>query len=114
MKNLILIGLVVIFAGCQTGGNWTANELSEWYIGLQESDSHFFSPLYYRGTNEEYHFFICRSMDTWVPVKVVKDQINIADVRPYMEISQTKIFPGYYIVDPKHKFTKVTEINQQR
>ncbi len=56
MKNLILIALIFFFAGCKTGGNWTATELSDWYIGIQESDSNFLSPLYYQGTDQYYRY----------------------------------------------------------
>lgn len=94
---------------CQTGGNWSAIELRDWYLGNQETDSRFLSPLFYQGTDEKYHHFICRSMDTWVPVKVVKEQINISDIRPYGQVSQGMPFPGYYSVDPEHGFMKLSE-----
>jgi hypothetical protein len=109
MKIFILIFLSLFVLSCQTGGNWSARELQEWYIGNQETDSQFISPLFYQGSDEKYHHFICRSMDKWVPVKVNKEQINISDVRPYDQTSKNKSFPGYFIVEPKKGFEKVTE-----
>ena len=110
MKFLVTcLFVVLLLVGCQTGSHWTAKELSDWYIKLKESDPRFLSPLYYEGTNENYHYFVCRSMDTWVPVKVSKEEIDIEDIRPYVSVSQAEHFPGYYSVDPEQGFRKVRE-----
>lgn len=110
MKFLVTSFFVVfLIVGCQTGGHWTAEELSDWYIKLEQSDPRFLSPLYYRGTDQHYHYFLCRSMDTWVPVKVSKGEIEVEDIRPYESVSQAEHFPGYYTVDPEQGFRKVRE-----
>ena len=114
MKIFLFIFLSLFILSCQTGGNWSATELREWYIENQETDSRFISPLFYQGTDDKFHHFISRSMDTWVPVKVNKEQINISDVRPYDQTSKSQSFPGHYIVDPKKDYAKVTEIKNQR
>ena len=48
-------------------------------------------------------------MDTWVPVRVSKEEIPIEDTRPYSMPSRAPNFPGYYIVDPTLGFARVPE-----
>lgn len=108
MKQLIAAMILsLLLVGCQTGGTWTARQLGAQYIGLKKTDSRFLSPLYYQGTDEKFHYFMFRSIDTWVPVKVRKAEIEMADIRPHLSISQAKAFPGYYAVDPERGFAKV-------
>ena len=110
MKFLVAsIFAVYLLVGCQSGGHWTANELRDWYVKLEQSDPRFLTPLYYRGTDQYFHYFLCRSMDTWVPVKVSKEEIDIEDIRPYESVSQAEYFPGYYTVDPEQGFKKISE-----
>lgn len=111
MKSFLkIVGILFLFmTGCQTGGHWTAEELKEWYLHAKTADSRFISPLYYQGTDEKYHYFICRSIDVWVPMKVTKEEILIDDIKPYKSSSNTSDFPGYYIVDPEKNYSKTTE-----
>lgn len=114
MKQATLsIFLALTLIGCDTGGEWSAKELKEWYVKLDKSDSWPLSPLYYQGSDKEYHYFICRSMDTWVPVWVRKEEIEIEDLKPYATTSQSSNFPGHYKVDPANDFCKVVENNNQ-
>lgn len=82
---------------------WTANELRDWYGGL---DEHRFQPgpVFYRGSDAEFHHFAVRSMDAWVMPRVRRDEIEL-DVRPRLGISSDP-FPGYYVVDPLDEFRK--------
>jgi hypothetical protein len=108
MKNLALI-LLLTLSGCQTGGLWTAGELKDWYVRRSEPEPRFLSPLYYRGTDERFHHFIYRTMDTWVPVKVRKEEIGMKDEKPHQRISSSTTFPGYYSVDPAKGFERIRE-----
>ena len=39
MKFLVAsIFAVYLLVGCQSGGHWTANELRDWYVKLEQSD----------------------------------------------------------------------------
>ena len=107
MKKVDILLTSLVLLGCDTGGEWKAEELRNWYFELSKADSRFLSPLYYQGTDEDSHHFTCRSMDTWVPVRVRKEEINIQDVRPLKSASQTRSFPGYYAVDPEKAFAKL-------
>jgi hypothetical protein len=98
----------LLLAGCQTGGQYTAEELKEWHAQLKSSNSQFITPLYYTGTDETSHHFICRSMDVWVPIEVPKYEITIEDVRPY-QTSSLQNSTAYYIVNPEDNFSKTTK-----
>ena len=113
--KLLATTLLVFFllVGCQSGGHWTANELRDWYVELKQFDPEIVSPLYYRGTDQRFHYFTCRSIDTWVPVKVSKEEIEIADIRPHESVSQSENFPGFYSVDPEQEFRKIIDTNQK-
>ena len=107
MKKLISALLLALLFSCQSGGVWSAQELTEWHGSLTESRAEFISPLYYRGTDAQYHYFLCRSMDTWVPVQVKTEEIKLTEVKPYVSASQSRNFPGYYAVDPGNGYTKI-------
>jgi len=111
-KIMITIFVCLLFLGCQTGGHWTANELGEWYVELKQNNPRLLSPLYYQGTDNNFHYFVCRSIDTWVPVKVDKEEIEMEDIRPYLSVSQSKNFPGYFVVDPEYDFKKINDTKQ--
>lgn len=98
--------LVLATVGYQRLRNrlWTANELRGWYSHLDTRRS-FLGPLHYRGSDEEFHYFVVLSMDSWVFPKVRRDEIAL-DVRPRLAASGEP-FPGYYTVDPLHEFRKV-------
>lgn len=103
-----LILLAALLCGCQNEGSWSAEQLREWHFE-QRSNSKFVTPLYYRGSDDNFHYFMCRSLDSWVSVKVQNEQINILDVRTILTSSQSENFPGYYIVDPQNNYRKVPE-----
>jgi len=79
--------------------------LRDWYTRLEDTNPRFLSPLYYQGTDDRFHYFICRSMDTWVPVRVKREEITIADPRPL----EPRALSNYYAVDPGNGFKKKQE-----
>ncbi len=114
MKKIFLLLITYVFLfSCHSGDQWSAEKLRNWYIDLKESDSRFLSPLYYQGTDEKFHYFICRSMDSWVPIKVLKEEIIIKDEEPYLSASQADHFPGYYPVDPGNGFMRIENENKK-
>ena len=97
MKRLLLILTLSLLASCQSGGHWTAHELKTWHADYSDS------PLYYQGSDESFHYFICRPVDNWVPVKVDREEITL-EKEIKRESSSLGKFPGYYTVDPEDKF----------
>ena len=52
-------------------------------------------------------------MDSWVPIKVLKEEIIIKDEEPYLSASQADHFPGYYPVDPGNGFMRIENENKK-
>jgi hypothetical protein len=107
IRIIISIALLFCLSGCKKDV-WTADELQRWYSPLKQGNPSFVSPLYYRGTDNNYHYFICRSMDDFVNIKVIKEEIRLDDIKPAISIS-SKPFPGYYAVDPNNGYKRVDE-----
>jgi|GEM_PF-2379536 len=110
MKSLLpflLLPCTLFFSACQTGGTWTADELAQWHQSVTEGLPAHVSPLWYQGSDERYHHFLCRSMDSWVPVSVPIEQITMDDLKDYQGTSSSAPFPGYYKVDPQNGFSKL-------
>lgn len=92
-------------AGCGVN-TWTGQELTSWYISNKSKYPTFYSPLYYRGSDKHYHYFICRALDSYVNMRVKRDEINIDDVRASIGVFR-KPFPGYYAVDPNDNYNRI-------
>lgn len=124
MKKSILILIVTstIFS-CTTIGmmrTWTVQETKDWYqeyyVGQPVQPRPFVSPIYYRGTDDKFHYFISRYLDEWVYIKIKKDELTIADERPKSKIfsggSSTSSF-GYYPVDPHDNFKRIEQVSKE-
>ena len=102
----ILIMFLMTGCGVRT---WTAQELTNWYTSNVDRSPAHYSPLYYRGSNENYHYFIYRVFDSFVNVKVKRDEIEIDEVKPAIGIFG-KPFPGYYSVDPNDNYNRIDNL----
>jgi hypothetical protein len=95
---------------------WTVQEATDWYkkyyINQPIRERPLVSPLYYRGTNNEFHYFICRSIDEWVYIKIDINQLKLKDIQPVWDYETSKNLDsssnyGYYQVDPINNFERV-------
>lgn len=89
---------------------WTAKEVQEWHATWgAATESKPESPLFYRGSDAEHHYFSCRPIDSWVLMKVSREQIEIDDEQPYVGSGPFRSgpFPGYYTVDPSDGFKRI-------
>jgi hypothetical protein len=107
-KISIVIAFLCLLSGCAKSV-WTADELKEWYSTTDDNPL-LHGPLYYRGTDNQYHHFICRSLDDWCFFKVNKNELPLSDVRPLINIFFGSPFPGYYVVDPAHGYKRIEEM----
>ena len=59
---------------------WTKKEVIEWHerFGSMERGG-----LGYQGSDEEHHHFIARPVDSWVFIKVKRDELKMDDERPF-------------------------------
>ena len=100
--------IIVVFLTCLSGCSnnlRTADEIQEAYSICKTHNPSFTSLLHYRGTDSEYHYFIYRSTDDFVLIKVKKEEIQLTDVRPPIAASGKPFC--YYSVDPIYGFKRV-------
>ena len=77
---------------------------------MQDTRNEFsYSPLYYRGTDKYYHYFICRAFDSFVNIRVKWGEVEIDEVRPPIGVFG-KPFPGYYAVDPNDNYNRIDNL----
>lgn len=113
MKRNILTCIIiftVIFTGCavsNVGGqkSWTVSELQAWY----NKNSSTSNCILYRGSDLQTHHFLSRAIDEWIFLTIKKNELDIADERPYNANSLGKL--GYYYVDPNNHFVKLRDYN---
>lgn len=104
-----LIGIVFL-VGCSSNPRvWTVEETKEWYEQYSAEQSEemksFLSPLYYQGSTNECHYFMCRLMDESVFIKIKIDDLKLDEIKPKEEDSTAY----YYAVDPLNDFKKIEE-----
>ncbi|HEU5148427.1 MAG TPA: hypothetical protein VFT90_16990 [Chryseosolibacter sp.] len=119
----ITIVIIVLAATvrCSTIGStrtWTVPEAKAWYqqhyVTPREQSWSFVSPLYYRGSDDQFHFFVSRYFDDWVFIKIEIDELTIFDIRPRWKYSnENRGSIGYYPVDPLNDFKKLKMITSE-
>ena len=110
--TLLFLSLAVVcglLSSCRKT-EWTKQEVVDWYA---QYGSAVRGGLLYRGSDQQWHYFIARVMDDWAFIQIKKEELKLEDERVY---SQTSSAPfSYYAVDPSHGFQKITvkkEANQ--
>ncbi len=122
MKKLMLILIFVsTISGCTSIGamrSWTVQETKDWYkeyyVGQPVQARPVTSQIYYRGSDDKFHYFISRSMDEWVFIKIRRDELAITDERPKWTSNQSSSTNaiGYYPVDPLDNFKRIEQARQ--
>ena len=104
---ILLILLSVFISGCSNNRVWRNKEFIDWYGKYwQDDNNENIRELYYQGTNEKYHHFMMRTVDSYLSIRIDKSEINILEEKPYRADSSAP-FPGYYIVDPMNGFKRI-------
>jgi len=109
LKQFICFLTILFFiTGCCNNRVWKSNDFTDWYRKYwnNKNTRPFYRPLYYQGSSSKYHHFIMRTMDSFLLVKIDKNELKIQDEKPYRSGSSAK-FPGYYIVDPMNGFKRI-------
>ena len=87
---------------------WTKQEATQW---CDQNKDFIRGGIGYFGTDERWHYYMARSMDTWVTLKIPKDELKISEEKLHRAMSSD--FLGYYAVDPNKNFSEVkNEIEQ--
>ena len=108
LAALLVLGILLVSGTSCERSTWTAGELSDWYSRHADGSPHY-GPLYYRGSDAEFHYFVIRAMDDWVFPKVARGEIGLQDERLLVTASSgaNSPFPGHYAVDPLNGFKKI-------
>ena len=98
-----LSAVVAVFSTCRKT-EWTKKEVIEWHerFGSRERGG-----LGYQGSDEQHHHFIARAVDSWVFIKVKRDELKMDDERPFSRASSAPL--AHYAVDPARDFQKVEQ-----
>lgn len=108
MKHALIVMLLACLSfGCSSVPVLSAGEAREYYLKWVKGNPSGWGKMYYRGTDEEYHHFICRPMDQFVLFKVKKDEIGISDIHPVPVSFKERFY--YYAVDPEKRFVIIQE-----
>ena len=59
----------------------------------------------YQGSDPQFHHYIARVMDNWAFIQIRKDELAVADERPYSTASSAPLY--HYLVDPSRHYRKV-------
>lgn len=94
-----LLALGLSLSGC-TKQTWNRTELVDWYLRFGSDRP----KVGYCGSDDRYHYFASRPIDSFVSPRVTRSQIIIADERSHSSLGRRIYF---YLVDPSHDFAKV-------
>ena len=61
----------------------------------------------YQGSDPQFHHYIARVMDDWNFIRIRKDELTVADERPYSPPSSARLY--HYLVDPGREYSKIEQ-----
>jgi hypothetical protein len=105
LMTLLVCGCVGPFA---RKTHWTVPEVKAWYPDYRK-ERYAWDGILYQGTDTHYHHFVARvlSVDDWAIIEIKREDLTLADERPYLTISSGAL--GYYYVDPSRDFIKIRD-----
>ena len=59
----------------------------------------------YQGSDQQYHYFIARVMDSWRFIQIEKSKLTVAEEWPNSKASSAPLY--HYIVDPHNNYKKI-------
>jgi hypothetical protein len=88
---------------------WSVAEVRDWYERYRKTEPHAWDGILYQGSDAHRHHFVARvlSVDNWAIIQIKKEDLSLADERPYLTISSGAL--GYYYVDPSRDFAKIRD-----
>ena len=85
---------------------WSKAELVNWYAEYRPTNDRL-KYFGYRGSDEKYHYFITRPIDSFFMPRVPRTELQLSDVRPLSRRSGGPMY--HYVVDPRHDFRKTNQ-----
>lgn len=106
---IILLTLALLLPSCISPEGykksvWHKQELLDWYNEHEPTNSNL-RKFGYAGSDEAYHHFITRPIDSFLQVKIPRNEITIPDERPRSSLTSRQLY--FYLVDPRQNFRKV-------
>jgi hypothetical protein len=100
----------LLLSGCISPEGWTRSvwsksDLVAWYNEYEPVRSNL-SKFGYAGSDEGFHHFITRPVDSFFMPKIPRSELTVPDERPRAELGRRLYF---YLVDPRQDFRKVSE-----
>jgi len=106
MKTLTALIVILQLAGSTSANTWTANEIVDWHLKYAVDTPELYRAFYYRGSDDNHHYFSIRAIDRWVFMNVAKSEVKITNQKPLIKRSSEN-YLGYYVVDPQDEFKKI-------
>ena len=97
IRLVALLLVLVCVPACRTTP-MDKREAADWYSSAVRW-------VGYQGSDLQYHYYIARVMDEWNYIRIRRDELTVADERPYSTASSAPVC--YYLVDPAHDYKKV-------
>lgn len=109
-KMLLTLAACLFLHGCISAEGWkksvwTKRELVDWYEKYERPKPRP-SAFGYQGSDERYHYFITRPIDSFLMLKIPRTELTIPDERPRSRLGKQLYF---YRVDPGKDFRKIPE-----
>ncbi len=93
-------------AGPSRPAPWTRAEVQDWYARWVQPRDGSGLGIGYRGSDAQFHYFMARSMDDWVFIRLPRSELRLAEEHPlsHASIGAESI---YYWLDPAHGFARL-------
>ena len=95
----------MLLTACNETPTWTLHEANEWH--KKYSNAQMIGSTFYQGSDKSFHYFISRSMDSWIDYKINKKELELKYEEPKEEHISSRL--GHFLVDPLNDFQKVNE-----
>jgi hypothetical protein len=113
MRFLFIPLFALALCGCETPFKkavWTPAEVREWHERWS-SPATVQRGIGYQGSDDVFHYFIARPIDSWVSIKIRREELHLEDERPRQQTSAASM-GIHYMVDPGESFRKREPIQQ--
>jgi hypothetical protein len=108
-STLCLIFLGSLTSGCLSPEGrpkevWTKDELVSWHREHTQTNPNL-KKFGYAGSDDNYHYFITRPVDSFLLPRIPRKDLKIVDERPRAELKKQLYF---YLVDPQRNFRRIS------
>jgi hypothetical protein len=108
--NVLIAAICLLLAGCLSPEGWTRSawnkkDLVIWYDKHEPTNSNL-SKFGYAGSDDRFHYFITRPVDSFITPRIPRNELTISDERSRSTLGRQLYF---YQVDPRQDFRKIPD-----